>query len=68
MKKDIIIIGAGPAGLSLACSLANTDLSIIIIEKKRINNLVSPNYDGREIALTHFSRKILKELFVIKEV
>ena len=62
MKKDIVIIGAGPAGLSLACSLAETNLDIIVIEKKPIKHLSIPEYDGREIALTHFSKKILEEL------
>lgn len=33
MKCDVIIIGAGPAGLSFACSLANTGLNVVIIEK-----------------------------------
>ena len=32
MKNEIIIVGAGPAGLSLACSLADTDIKITIIE------------------------------------
>jgi len=62
MKKDIIIIGAGPSGLSLACSLAETNLQIIIIENQPIKKIAVPKYDGREIALTHFSKKILDEL------
>ena len=62
MKKDIVIIGAGPAGLSLACSLAETNLEIIIVENQPIKNIAVPAYDGREIALTHFSKKILKKL------
>ena len=36
MKKDIVIIGAGPSGLSLACSLAETNLKIMIIENQPI--------------------------------
>ena len=62
MKKDIIIIGGGPAGLSLARSLADTNLNIIIIEKQTVKQLAFAAYDGREIAVTHFSKKILKEL------
>ena len=38
MKNKVIIIGAGPAGLSLACSLSDTDIEITIIEKLSITN------------------------------
>ncbi len=64
MKNKVIIIGAGPAGLSLACSLADTDIEIIVIEKHSTKYLSSPSYDGKEIALTHFSKKILEDLGV----
>ncbi len=62
MKYDIIIVGAGPAGLSFARSLANTGLRIAIIEKQPEEQLAKPEFDGRDIALTHLSVRILKEL------
>jgi ubiquinone biosynthesis UbiH/UbiF/VisC/COQ6 family hydroxylase len=62
MKYDVIIIGAGPAGLSFACSLADTGLNIAIIEKSSKKSLANPVYDGRDIALTHLSVKLLKQL------
>jgi len=68
VKRDIVIIGAGPAGLSLACSLADTNLKITVIEKQSEKHLSSPSYDGREIALTHFSKKILQNLGVWKRI
>ena len=68
MKRDIVIIGAGPAGLSLACSLADTNLKITVIEKQSVKHLSSPSYDGREIALTHFSKKMLQNLGVWKRI
>ena len=60
--SDIIIIGAGPAGLSFAAKLAGSGLNITIIEKHPRTTLENPPYDGREIALTHFSREIMQKL------
>jgi len=62
MAYDIIIIGAGPAGLSFARSLAKSGLQIAIIEKQTREQLAAPPFDGRDIALTHLSVRILKEL------
>ena len=62
MKYDIIIIGAGPAGLSFARSLADTGLKIVLIEKNSKKVLANPPYDGREIALTHLSHKLMTDL------
>ncbi len=62
MKYDIIIAGAGPAGLSFASSLAECDLSIAIVEKLNKDELAAPPVDGRDIALTHLSVRLLKEL------
>ncbi|EGV35732.1 5-demethoxyubiquinol-8 5-hydroxylase UbiM [Neisseria weaveri] len=58
--SDIIIVGAGPAGLSFAAGLAGSGLSVTMIEKQPLDVLQEPPYDGREIALTHFSREILQ--------
>lgn len=64
MKADIVIIGAGPAGLSFACSMINTNVDVLVLEKSKIDAIENPGEDGREIALTHLSVKILKQLKV----
>lgn len=61
MDYDIAIIGAGPAGLSFACSLRNSGLKVAIIEKLSRKELANPPIDGRDIALTHLSRKLMKQ-------
>jgi ubiquinone biosynthesis UbiH/UbiF/VisC/COQ6 family hydroxylase len=61
MDYDIIIIGGGPAGLSFASSLADTQLRVAIIEKQSLASLEHPSFDGRDIALTHLSERILRE-------
>jgi ubiquinone biosynthesis UbiH/UbiF/VisC/COQ6 family hydroxylase len=62
MDYDICIIGGGPAGLSLACALQGTGLRIAVVERQERASLAEPAYDGREIALTRRSVRILEEL------
>ena len=60
MKADILIVGGGASGLSLARALTRrTSLKIVIVEKQSRQGLGKPDYDGREIALTHFSKNLL---------
>ncbi|HNP64075.1 MAG TPA: 5-demethoxyubiquinol-8 5-hydroxylase UbiM [Woeseiaceae bacterium] len=64
MDNDITIIGAGPAGLSFALLLANSGLRIALIDKQSRDQLALPAFDGRDIALTHQSQRILQSLGV----
>jgi ubiquinone biosynthesis UbiH/UbiF/VisC/COQ6 family hydroxylase len=61
---DIVIIGAGPAGLGFACSMLNLNVKVLLIERADLDTIENPKEDGREIALTHLSLKILKKLGV----
>ena len=59
---DVLVVGAGPAGLSLARGLAGTGLSVTLVEQQSAAALAEPAFDGREIALTHASRQIMQAL------
>jgi ubiquinone biosynthesis UbiH/UbiF/VisC/COQ6 family hydroxylase len=59
---DVVIIGAGPAGLSLAGALAEQGLAIAVVERLPATALAAPEFDGREIALTHFAVDVLRGL------
>lgn len=59
---DVVIIGAGPAGLSFARAIAPSGLEITLVEKSPEAVLADPPYDGREIALTHLSKEIMQRL------
>jgi ubiquinone biosynthesis UbiH/UbiF/VisC/COQ6 family hydroxylase len=59
---DIIVIGAGPAGLGFARALADTGLSICLIEKQAAAVLADPPLDGRDIALTHETIAMMRDL------
>ncbi len=61
---DVIIIGAGPIGLCCALSLAGDGLRVGLIERQSADSLAQPAFDGREIALTHRSVKLLADLGV----
>ena len=61
---DIVVVGAGPTGIAFACGFANTKLKVAIVDKLSKKILTNPITDGREIATTHHSVKILKDLGV----
>lgn len=59
---DVLIVGAGPAGLALACALADIGLRPTLLEQQPLAALADPAEDGREIALTHRARRLMQQL------
>ena len=68
MKFDVVIVGAGPVGLSFAKALSDIPLNIAIIDRQNSASLANPPEDGREIALTHLSKKILTSFGIWQEI
>ncbi|UAK23744.1 5-demethoxyubiquinol-8 5-hydroxylase UbiM [Sphingomonas nostoxanthinifaciens] len=62
MRFDVVVVGGGPVGLAFARSLRGRGLRIAIVERQPLAALSEPASDGREIALTHRSARILEEL------
>lgn len=62
LNVDVAIVGAGPTGLCLAKSLADSGLSILLIERAAEASLSNPAFDGRQIALSHDSARLMQEL------
>ena len=59
---DILIIGAGPAGLSFALSMRGAGFDVRMIERQPLKAIAAPQFDGREIALSHRSVDILRKI------
>lgn len=67
-NSDIVVIGAGPAGLSFCREFANSSISITVVEKLPLSVLEDPPFDAREIALTHLSCEIMQKLNIWQQV
>jgi|JI10StandDraft_1071094.scaffolds.fasta_scaffold134952_2 ubiquinone biosynthesis UbiH/UbiF/VisC/COQ6 family hydroxylase len=59
---DVLIVGAGPAGLALATAVARSGLRSTVLEQAPAASLAEPPEDGRDIALTHRGRAVLQTL------
>jgi len=57
---DLLIIGGGMVGASLACALGNQPLRIGVIEAVPFHAASQPSYDDRSIALAYGARKIFE--------
>jgi len=62
VQCDIAIVGAGPAGLCFARALAGSGLKVVLVEQAAAERLADPPDDGREIALTHHSQRLMAKL------
>ena len=59
---DIIISGAGPAGLCLARELSGHGLQTALVEQLPLAAIAQPAFDGREIALTQHSAIWMRQM------
>ncbi len=59
---DVLIIGGGLAGASLACALENSCLAVELIEAHPLHAETQPCYDDRTVALSYGSRVIFEAM------
>ena len=61
-RYDLVIVGGGPVGASLARALAHTPLRLALVEAVPPRDPGQPSYDERVLALSHGSRRIFTGL------
>ena len=61
---DVVIVGGGMVGASLALALAPTRLSVLLVESVAPDSLAQPSFDERTTALGNASRRVFEALAV----
>jgi len=64
---DIVIVGGGLVGASLALALADTPYRVAVIEAFEFDAEAQPSYDERTIALTYSAKHIFTQLGIWDE-
>jgi 2-octaprenyl-6-methoxyphenol hydroxylase len=65
---DLVIVGGGLVGASLAIALADQGLRMAMLEAHPIGVDTQPNYDDRAIALAYGTRKVFEAIGVWDEL
>lgn len=65
---DIVIIGGGLVGASLACALRDSALRVAVIEAVPLATSSQPSYDDRMLALAYGSKRIFASMGVWDDI
>ncbi len=67
-NTDLVIIGGGIVGLTIACALAPTGVHVTILEKFDPDKIQEKEFDGRVLALAHDTKNVFEHLGVWDEI
>lgn len=61
---DLVIVGGGMVGASLACALRDSDMKILVVEAVPLTAAAQPSFDDRAIALAYGGKRIFETMGV----
>jgi 2-octaprenyl-6-methoxyphenol hydroxylase len=64
IDADVLIVGGGFVGLALACGLAESALTSVVIEERDPRAALAQSFDGRASAIALTSRRLLSSIGV----
>ena len=68
LRCDVLIVGGGLVGSTLAHALAQASISTVLLEERGPGGLAQPSFDDRVTALANGSQRILQGLGIWPEV
>jgi len=60
VDSDVLIVGGGMAGMTLACALAGAGVSVTVLDRAPPDAQMTRDYDGRASAIAHASAMALR--------
>ena len=67
-EYDLIIVGGGLVGASLATALRETEIRIAVVERWPLDSANQPSYDERTVALTWSARCIFTGMGIWQDI
>lgn len=61
-KADVTIIGGGLTGMTMACSLAQHDINVVVIESAEPKIIKKISFDGRVSAIAYGSQQLFERI------
>jgi len=68
LQTDVVIVGGGMNGLSLACCLGRLGIETVIIDRENHTDMLKASFDGRTTAIAQGMKRMLKTLGIWQHI